>query len=333
MSGWPPSRVIWSAYPLGFLVLFLSLISLSTFPVEASPNKKGSLRSKSSIQKTSSTQAKRQAHQASPTQFDSDSVYRGWDWLVGRLLAKGVARADLISIYANPKFPPFTFVPFSPDPKESSGMYTGFLKAPMYELARDFMSGHSRQFDLIERTLKVPREVVTAILLIETQFGRNTGDHIVLYRLSRIATTGEPGNIDKNLKRLKPEMPNLTRETLVRRAKYLEDVFLPEIPALIEIGKRNHIDPLNVKGSIAGAFGLPQFLPSAFLRFGVDGDKNGFVSLFSEVDAIWSAANYLSSYGYREDLSLADKRAVIWKYNKSDAYIDTVLAVARAIQE
>ena len=156
---------------------------------------------------------------------------------------------------------------------------------------------------------------------------------MVLYRLSRIATVGEPRNIENNFRRLNPLMPKLTREMLVKRAKYLEDVFLPEIPALLEIGKRNSIDPLNVKGSVAGAFGMPQFLPSAFLRFGVDGDRNGYVSLFNDVDAIWSTGNYLASYGYRADLPLEQRRGIIWKYNKSDAYIDTVLSVASEIRK
>jgi membrane-bound lytic murein transglycosylase B len=185
----------------------------------------------------------------------------------------------------------------------------------------------------MERSLKVPREVVVAILVIESQLGKNTGDHMVLYRLSRIATVGEPKNVERNFRRLKPEMPSLTLETLEKRAKYLQDVFLPEIPALIEIGKRNKIDPLNVRGSIAGACGMPQFLPSAFLKFGIDGDRNGYVSLFNDIDAIWSTGNYLASYGYRAEMSLEQRRAIIWKYNKSDAYIDTVLAVATEIRK
>ena len=307
-------------------------LPVTYFEAHASPGKRDAKSAKSASAKGVKSPRTPSSPSAHSRLSHSQSPYRGWDWLVNRLLAKGVARSDVARIYSDSRFPEFTFIPFSPSPRETSGMYTSFLKPPMYELATEFMDSHTRQFDLIERSLKVPREVVTAILLIETQFGRNTGDHMIVYRLSRIATTGEPGNINRNLARLKPEMPNLTRETLVRRAKYLEEVFLPEIPALIEITKRNKIDPLHVKGSIAGAFGLPQFLPSAFLRFGVDGDKNGVVSLFSEVDAIWSAANYLSSYGYRDDLSLADKRAVIWKYNKSDAYIDTVLAVAQTIR-
>jgi membrane-bound lytic murein transglycosylase B len=263
----------------------------------------------------------------------SNSPFRGWDWLVTQLLAHGTSPRDVEMIYGDPRFPSFTFVPFSPNPKEAHSIYSGFLRSPTYTLGATFARQYAGELDRMERSLKVPREVVVAILVIESQLGKNTGDHMVLYRLSRIATVGEPKNVERNFRRLKPEMPSLTLETLEKRAKYLQDVFLPEIPALIEIGKRNKIDPLNVRGSIAGAFGMPQFLPSAFLKFGIDGDRNGYVSLFNDIDAIWSTGNYLASYGYRAEMSLEQRRAIIWKYNKSDAYIDTVLAVATEIRK
>jgi membrane-bound lytic murein transglycosylase B len=260
------------------------------------------------------------------------SNYRGWDFLVSRLLQQGVSLKDAEIIYSDPSFPVFTFVPFAPNPKEHPSIYSGFLRPPSFALGATFARQYERELDKIERALRVPREVVVAILVIESQLGRNTGNHMVLYRLSRVASAGEPSNVDKNLKRLRPTHPTLTKEHLVKRAQYLEEVFLPEIPALIEISKRNKINPLKVRGSVAGAFGLPQFLPSAFLRFGVDGDRNGYVSLYNDIDALWSTANYLASYGYNEALPLEEKRAIIWKYNKSDAYIDTVLGVAAGIR-
>jgi membrane-bound lytic murein transglycosylase B len=134
------------------------------------------------------------------------------------------------------------------------------------------------------------------------------------------------------LEALQSESPHVERSHLEERARYLEATFLPEIPALLEICKRNKLDVLEIRGSSAGAFGMPQFLPSAFLRFGVDGDRDGTISLFNEVDALWSTAKFLSAFGYRHDLLLKEKRAVLWRYNKSDPYIDTVLAVSSGIR-
>ena len=52
----------------------------------------------------------------------------------------------------------------------------------------------------------------------------------------------------------------------------------------------------------------------------------------NKVDALWSAGNYLSAFGYKADLPYAERRKVIWEYNRSEAYIDTVFRVASRIR-
>jgi len=89
---------------------------------------------------------------------------------------------------------------------------------------------------------------------------------------------------------------------------------------------------LAITGSGAGAFGLTQFLPSSYLRFAVDGDGDGVVSLYDADDAIASTANYLRGNGWRPGISYTDQRRVIWTYNHSDAYIDTVLRLADVLE-
>src|SRR6185369_13282950 len=112
----------------------------------------------------------------------------------------------------------------------------------------------------------------------------------------------------------------------------LEGVFYPEVLAMFGLADRTGVDPLDVRGSGSGAFGLPQFLPSSYLRFGVDGDADGRVSLYDPADAIASAANYLAHHGWRPGISRAEQRQVIWTYNHSDPYIDTVLALAADLE-
>src|SRR6185369_11602712 len=112
----------------------------------------------------------------------------------------------------------------------------------------------------------------------------------------------------------------------------LEGVFYPEVLAMFGLADRTGVDPLDVRGSGSGAFGLPQFLPSSYLRFGVDGDGDGRVSLYDPADAIASAANYLAGHGWKGEISRAEQRRAIWAYNHSDAYIDTVLALAEHLE-
>lgn len=261
------------------------------------------------------------------------SRFRGWDYLVERLKDNGVSERDLLAVYGDPRMPERTFVPFSVTPREPSSMYEGFKRPQHEHLGKQFVERHTKEFERIETTLHVPREVVAAIIVIESGAGKNTGNHLLIYRLSRLATTNAPDNLRENYVAQKKKNHKLTFEDVRRRGRYLERTFLPEIPALISIAKRNDVDVLSMKGSSAGAFGLPQFLPSAFLRFGVDGNKDGIISLHNETDAIWSAANYLSSFGYRRNIPLQEKRSIIWRYNKSPSYIDAVLHLSERIRE
>jgi len=59
------------------------------------------------------------------------------------------------------------------------------------------------------------------------------------------------------------------------------------------------MDPLSIRGSYAGALGVPQFLPSSYRRYAVDFDNDGRRDLWDSRDAIGSIANYYKSYGWR----------------------------------
>lgn len=259
--------------------------------------------------------------------------YRGWSYIVGKLKELGVPDPELLAVYGNPQFPLFSFVPFGVAPREPFSMYSEFITPANVIFAAQFCRRHSSTFDQVEKVLKVPRQIVAAILLVESQLGRNTGKEMIVYRLSRLATVNEPNNVQRNFVRLQKDDPNVSLEAVQKRAEYLERVFIRELPALFSIGRRNKVNLLNIKGSIAGAFGLPQFLPSAFLQYGYDGDKDGVVSLFNEVDAIWSAANYLSHSGYRPGMSRQEVAQVIWKYNHSEAYVETIINFAEEVEK
>jgi membrane-bound lytic murein transglycosylase B len=264
---------------------------------------------------------------------DPRSKYRGWDYLVGRLREEGVSEDDIASIYQSPRMPLFTAIPFKLKPKEHASLYANFERDFYAKIGASFIQDYDREFDKLERTYNVPREVVAAILVIETQLGKHTGKEMIVHRLSRLASVLDPENLKDNFNRLRAEDPTISLDDVKARGKYLEDTFLPEIPALIEIAKRNRVNVLNIQGSSAGAFGIPQFLPSACMKYGVDGDGDGHVSLYNEIDAIWSAGNYLAAFGYDPKLPYAERRKVIWEYNKSDAYIDAVFRVSNGIRE
>lgn len=261
-----------------------------------------------------------------------DTSDRGWGYLKAKLVSDGVARDRVDRVFGDPRMQPFDGLYFSPySPRESHTMYRNFLSDEVTVQARQCRADNAAAFEKAERRFAVPASVCAAILTVETHCGRNTGRSMILYRLARLAMANDPDNLRRNLNRWSAGDPDV-EQRLRARARYLEDTFYPEVRATFEIARREGIDPLGLKGSGAGAFGFPQFLPTSYLQYAVDGNGDGRISLYDASDAAASCANYLARNGWHPGLSYQEQRAVIWRYNRSDAYIDTVLTLSRNIE-
>ncbi len=105
-----------------------------------------------------------------------------------------------------------------------------------------------------------------------------------------------------------------------------------ELSALLELQNTHGIQPGSLKGSVMGAIGWPQFLPSSLLEFGADGNGDGRIDLYNAEDAIFSTANYLRGHGWCEAKFPSGREAVIWDYNHSKAYVRIVLGIAERIR-
>jgi len=261
----------------------------------------------------------------------------GWGYLIDKLNADGVDRVRAAAIFSDPRVGEFEGLDFSlARSGERHAMYRGFLRPNSIADAQRCRARYDAELLDAEDRFEVPASVVSALLHVETHCGRNTGGSPVFARLARLAMANDPYNIRRNLARHTNGVPGAraaTVERLVRlRARELEGVFYPEVLAMFTLEDRTGIDPLTLRGSGSGAFGLPQFLPSSYLRFAVDGNGDGRVSLYDPADAIASAANYLARHGWRPGISYAQQRQVIWAYNHSDPYIDTVLIIAGEIE-
>jgi peptidoglycan lytic transglycosylase B len=262
----------------------------------------------------------------------ADASHQGWTYVIDRLIADGLDPARVARVFDDPRMEPFDGLEFGLNPREPHAMYRGFLRGPSLAAARRCRREHADALEAAERATGVSASLVTAILHVETGCGRNTGSSPLVYRLARLAMANEPENLAANMERLAGEdpSPELARR-VESRAQYLEDTFYPEVRAVFELSDRLGVDPLELRGSGSGAFGYPQFLPTSYLRFGMDGSGDGRVDLFDIGDASASCANYLAAQGWRKGLTDKQRRAVIWRYNRSDAYVSTVLALARSL--
>ena len=117
----------------------------------------------------------------------------------------------------------------------------------------------------------VPEELIVATIGIESFYGRLVGTSKVFDALVTLAFHYPP------------------------RAER----FRSELREFLLLTRELELDPLRVKGSYAGAMGVPQFLPSSYRRYAIDFDRDGKRDLWSPRDAIGSIANYYKSYGWR----------------------------------
>ena len=261
---------------------------------------------------------------------------RGWSFLVDKLVHDGVPRDRVLQVFRDERVDAFDGLQFSLQPRESPNLYRHLRTRATAGNARRCLREHRETFEVAEDRYGVPSSLVASIIQVESGCGANTGRSRILPALARLAMAAEPANLEQNIARLtlfNRDRPGSTVSSFATwRAQHLEDMFYPEVKATFEIAERMRVDPLDIRGSGSGAFGIPQFLPRSYLWYGVDGDADGRVSLYDPADAIASCARYLEHYGWRKELSRREQRNVVWGYNHSDAYIDTVLWVADEVE-
>jgi membrane-bound lytic murein transglycosylase B len=160
----------------------------------------------------------------------------------------------------------------APSPARSYSRYRSkFITPDVIAAGTEFWSQHEPVFRRAQEDFGVPPEVILGILGVETSYGRNTGSFRALDALATAAFDG------------------------ARRQAFFRD----ELKELILLSRERGIDPLLIKGSYAGAVGLPQFMPSSYRKYAVDYDRDGSVDLLgSPADAIGSIAAYIKAFGW-----------------------------------
>lgn len=183
-------------------------------------------------------------------------------------------------------------------------------------------------FKKVGQRYQLPGELAASIMWVETRYGTYFGKHKAAANLASMAATAH------NFSLVEKEVGDLaakdsgSRAFLVEKAKERGDWALNELAALMRYSFDNGHDPTTFPGSIYGAIGWGQFMPSNISKFAVDGNGDGRIDLFNKEDAAFSIGNFLKNSGWKSGLSEDERRAVIMKYNKSGIYVNTVLYLA-----
>ena len=149
-----------------------------------------------------------------------------------------------------------------------------FLKNKRIVDGKKFIKKNINTLERAEKEFGVPKEIITAILGVETNFGNNMGSYRVIDSLTTLGFD-DP-----------------------RRSKF----FRSELIQLFLLTRENNLDILKIKGSYAGAMGYSQFISSSYRAYAIDYDGDGYVDLFNSIDdAIGSIANYLKRHGWKKE--------------------------------
>lgn len=262
----------------------------------------------------------------------SDNL-RGWGFVFSLLIKEGVDPEYLRGIFQDPRMPLGETLHFSLRPREPKAMYRHHDSSQAELAALSCYERYQTELHRAEATFKVPASVILAVLQVETSCGRNMGSSLAFPRIARLVGAASPATIEANYKAKSVTDPTVTREAVSARAEWLRDTFLPHLVGALIVGAHRGVHPLDLRGSGSGAIGAPQFLPGHYFSYGVDGDGDNQIDLFGMRDAIFSVARYLKDHGWKaEPMTEAERRGVIWHYNRSEPYIDSVLGLADKIQ-
>lgn len=258
---------------------------------------------------------------------------RGWDHLFNLLLDEGVEAKTALSVLGDSRMPRYEHLIFSLTPREPHSMYRRHNSRIAQANALAFYRKYEEIFLNAEKLFQVPKTLILALLQVETGCGANTGKDRVFYRLARLAAAAADDNIQENFSIKQRTVKLLSIADVGNRAHILEGLFLKHVAATFSLAERLAVHPLELRGSSAGAIGMPQFLPGNVTSYGIDANGDGLVNVFEPSDAIYSVANFLRAFGWNpeREMSEQEKFAVLSHYNRSEPYVMTVLSLARAL--
>jgi membrane-bound lytic murein transglycosylase B len=209
--------------------------------------------------------------------------------------------------------------------------YDQFANVWSIRKARKFMQDYQADLTRTEEVYGVDSRIITAILLVETGLGSSVGSRATLNTLSTMASLLDP-KVRNRLWEMIPDSKKIPRKQFDQKAERKAKWAYQELKAFLTYAGREGLDPVEIQGSIAGAVGYAQFMPSTILAYGRDGNNDGTIDLLNHADSMASIAYFLKRHGWRPGLSRQKAEKVIYYYNHSRYYVNTILKIANLLE-
>jgi membrane-bound lytic murein transglycosylase B len=184
--------------------------------------------------------------------------------------------AELESVFANAQHVPSVIDAISRPATSRPWLEyrAAFVNPQRIKLGLEFWQRHRKTLLRAERKYRVPQEIIIAVIGVETIYGQDAGTFRTIDALTTLAF----------------DYP--------QRAPF----FRGELENFLLLAREQQLDLLTIRGSYAGALGIPQFMPSSYRIYAVDFNGNHKIDLLREAnDAIGSVANYLNGFGWISD--------------------------------
>lgn len=210
-------------------------------------------------------------------------------------------------------------------------LYPGVVTSDNILKCQLFLEENLELFEEAEKKYHVPKEILVSLLMVETRLGTYMGTEKAFWSLACMASSNHPESIESYLKRLPftDEHDKWLQDILQARSEWA----YIELKALIMYCRLHEHNPLEITGSIYGAIGICQFMPSNIPFYGVDGNGDGKIDLFCLEDAVHSAGNFLKTHGWKKNNTRERRTRLLRYYNNSTAYANTILTLADGVTE
>ena len=154
-----------------------------------------------------------------------------------------------------------------------------FIDPVRIEAGARFWRAHRETLERAEKEYGVSAEIIVGIIGVETIYGRDTGSFRVMDALTTLAFDFPASH---------------------PRARERSEFFKGEIEQFLTLQSRRGVNPFDARGSFAGAMGMPQFMPSSWVKYAVDFDGDGTIDLWnSPADVIGSVASYFRAFDWQ----------------------------------
>jgi membrane-bound lytic murein transglycosylase B len=219
-----------------------------------------------------------QSHASAASYAKRDDVGQ---FIAAMVQKHGFSKKQLESIFRRVQAQPAVLKSMTLAPESSRAWQSYraiFVNPTRIEAGVRFWNRHAEALERASAEFGVPEEIVLGIIGVETTYGRNMGTYRVIDTLTTLAF----------------DSPN--------RGEF----FRSQLESFLLYTRETKSDVFRMKGSYAGAIGIPQFMPGSYRRFAIDYDGDGRKDLAdSPADAIGSVANYLREHGWQRGEGIA----------------------------